>query len=361
MPVFMGVSENKNAESIFFDQDWKLCNECGCIFLSPLMPLEMVYQTNHHFEPIGEVWTAHHINFAEFIHSSCPHSSQTFLEVGAAHCFLATQLLEKRHINKYIVVEPNPTQFPDKVEIVKSFVELNYHLIQDADCVIHSHVLEHVYNPRTFFEGITKNMREGANLFISVPNIPKLIELRGANSLNFEHTYLLDDKVVEYLASINCLDLISKQKFQEHSIFFHFRKNSPNAHNHLEVPSLHQYSSSFLSLWRELSVFVVEVNKSIQNLERDNFLFGAHIFSQSLLALGLREADYLGVLDNSLDKQGKVLYGSNLHVFNPRVISEHERPTVILVGTHYDEEIRKQLTELNSEVLILRPSSYFST
>ena len=50
------------------------------------------------------------------------------------------------------------------------------------------------------------------------------------------------------------------------------------------------------------------------------FLYGAHIFSQYLLAFGLNQNKIEGILDNSQLKIGKRLYGTNLKVFDPKII-----------------------------------------
>jgi hypothetical protein len=87
------------------------------------------------------------------------------------------------------------------------------------------------------------------------------------------------------------------------------------------------------------------------------FLFGAHVFSQSLYAFGLNLQKITGILDNSQAKQGKRLYGTPLLVMNPAIISESHDPIVVLNASHYQNEIKKQLFELNPNVKIIEDTS----
>ena len=82
--------------------------------------------------------------------------------------------------------------------------------------------------------------------------------------------------------------------------------------------------------------------------------FGAHIFSQFLLYMGLDQKQFNGILDNSKIKIGKRLYGTSLKVFNPLIIEGKEKVNIIVKAGQYQKEVEEQLLSLNSNIKIHR-------
>jgi hypothetical protein len=318
-----------------------------------LAPLSLVYQENHHYQPIGALWENHHLAFADFIKSKTQ-NDRLFLEIGGAHGYLAEVLLKDNEDIEYCMIEPSPTRIPKRVMLVRGFAENNLHLIPKKEVIIHSHVLEHLYEPRRTFLSIAQAMSINSKMFISIPNIPQLIELRGTNSLNFEHTYLLTRSVVEYFAKSSGLRVSEIREYEQHSIFLCLEKiNSLDSAPNSSTLALYPYSDKFKEMWLDLRNFVKEVNEDLKFSRGPNFLFGAHIFSQGLLMLGLDPKSFRGILDNSQYKQGERLYGTDLKVLSPNLLQGMTFPTVILVSSHYQDEIRKQILEINSSTRIL--------
>lgn len=356
-PVYMGTTSRHPIDDVYKDQLWIECNRCGCLQLKNLAPLSLVYQDNHHDAPIGTLWENHHLAFADFIKSKTL-NNHSFLEIGGAHGYLAEVLLKENEDTQYYMIEPSPTKIPKRVMMIKGYVENNLDLIAKQEVIIHSHVLEHLYQPRRTFLSIAQAMSINSKMFISIPNIPQLIELRGTNSLNFEHTYLLTKSVVEYFAKSSGLKVLEIREYEQHSIFFCLEKiHSLDSAPNTSTPALYLYSNKFKKMWLDLRNFVKEVNEDLKISKGSNFLFGAHIFSQGLLALGLDQKSIRGILDNSHDKQGKRLYGTDLKVFSPNLLQGIALPTVILVSSHYQDEIRKQILVINPSTRILEIKS----
>lgn len=99
--------------------------------------------------------------------------------------------------------------------------------------------------------------------------------------------------------------------------------------------------------------FVAKSNELIDAHSGPVYLFGAHIFSQSLFFFGLNSKRIDGVLDNAAEKQNKRLYGTPYQVFSPSVISELNNVMVILNASHYQSEIRDQLISINRNTRIV--------
>ena len=74
-------------------------------------------------------------------------------------------------------------------------------------------------------------------------------------------------------------------------------------------------------------------------------MFGAHVFSQYLISFGLRSKKILYILDNDKKKQNKRLYGTNLTVKSPKILSKYKNPLVILKVGVYFNEIKNDITK----------------
>ena len=84
------------------------------------------------------------------------------------------------------------------------------------------------------------------------------------------------------------------------------------------------------------------------------YLFGAHIFSQCLISFGLNVNRIQCIIDNDFNKQNKRLYGTDLKVFSPKILSKDNDPVVILKAGVYDQEIKKDILEnINSNTSFL--------
>jgi hypothetical protein len=213
-------------------------------------------------------------------------------------------------------------------------------------------VLEHVYEPVEFLSKIVSEMKSESNMYISFPNIMALIRANGANSLNFEHTYLLLPEQIESIFNSLGLLIVNKMSYLEHSYFYHLKKVDikPKIYS---LPNISEKSKQFITMITDLRGFVSNVNKVVKNLDAPIFLFGAHIFSQSLVVLGLGTEKIYGIIDNAESKQNERLYGTKLLVYPPKIIAEFPLVYVILKASHYQEEIKSQLLEINPNVIVL--------
>ena len=102
---------------------------------------------------------------------------------------------------------------------------------------------------------------------------------------------------------------------------------------------------------------VKKINNKISNKSNKNkkvYLFGAHIFSQTLLNFGIDSKKIEYILDNDKTKQNKRLYGSSLKVKSPQILKKEEAPLVILKCGVYNDEIKNQiLKNINSKATFL--------
>lgn len=357
VPVYMGVTKLDKMNDIFHDQTWGICSSCSCVQLTSLLPQELLYANNHHQEVVGDIWKNHHREFAKFISQSNP---SKVLEIGGAHGYLAQLIVDQYTSLEYTIVEPDSNLISGKIRLLTGYIEENLDQLKDKDTIVHSHVLEHIYEPIEFFFKVGKSMDLGAILIFSIPNMPELIRLGGMNALNFEHTYLLVVEQIESVAEIFGFETLEVTEYLSHSLFFRLRKNRQvddydQSQISSLIPNVLKYSMKFMDSISQTRKFVDETNNKLSSADGEIYIFGAHVFSQALFSLGLQHSKIHGVIDNAKSKQGSRLYGTDLKVFSPEAaLANKENPIVIVRASHYQNEIIHQLERINVSVRIFQ-------
>ena len=351
-PIYMGVTEQPISDDIYMDQKWAVCPDCFCLQLVGLLPLEVLYSQNHSVEAVGNIWKTHHKEFAKTLIKDSPLS---VCEIGGSHGYLAKQIISFLPYVRYLMVEPDPTISDERIKIVKGYFEDNPKVVEGYDTIVHSHVLEHLYEPIKFLNEINKNMQDSAIMHMSIPNINQLLLNFGSNALNFEHTYFLTLENLGYMVAKAGFEILSVDNYINHSFFVKLKKKKIiKVDIHKTRVSNELNLKNFDLLWNGLAQFVEETKLSIyDNPNVTTYIFGAHVFSQSLYYLGLKECNIAGVLDNAFMKKGKRLYGTPYKVFQPETIKNLKSVRVILKVANYQSEIKKQLIQINKNVEII--------
>lgn len=342
------------SDDIFQDMIWVICDYCGCLQLGELIPLDILYGSNHNNGVVGATWDRHHQEFAKFILKNNPKeigASNRYLEIGGSHGYLASLILQEIPDAEYAMIEPNASNLDSRIKLVSGFAEDHLDLLANYPTIIHSHVLEHVYSARDFLDSISSAMYGSSEMYISFPNIQSFLETNGTNSLNFEHTYFLEPSQLKSVLEQLNFKVAEVYEFEKHSFFFKVVKKSGKGFVR-PIVNIKEKVWYFDNMWNELEKFTSETRIRLSQDNVPTFLFGAHIFSQVLYLLGISK-NVIGVLDNSSAKIGERLYGTPYKVFDPAEISSMSAVRVILKAGSYQDEIRAQLLSINSDVQIL--------
>ena len=360
VPIHMGVVEERATEGYIWtvqDQVWTCCYACDCVQLKYLIPLEVLYKNSHNSGKIGPSWENHHTKFSQFIIENAS-GAKSIVEIGAGNGILRRLLSQHFPNTKYIIIDPTMTSdqdaFGDKCIIINSLLsDINTSIINfNVDLIVHSHTLEHFYDPISALNQMYDMLSNDGYMIFSVPMIDKMLEDGHTNALNFEHTYSISiPSLTKMLKSsyFSQSDIIWEIDNQNYNIFACVQKKKGGViHN-------------FYNYVKNLEKLCVDIGDQIQKLNavsprpRPVYLFGAHVFSQTLLNMGLSEtvSDIVGILDNDKDKQGKILYGTLYKVWNPNILSGISDPIVIVNAGRYTPEIIAQLEEINEFVTIL--------
>jgi SAM-dependent methyltransferase len=346
-PGYIGCTDKAQKNDILADLSLTICKKTGIIQLDKLLPLEVVYP-EYHSEALGGVWRAHHMRFVKFINKYNP---QNVLEIGGSNGFIALECLKNKKIKKWIMVEPTPSIKSNKrFEVIPTNFNNSFKYNKPIDMVVHSHTLEHIYEPGDFMEAIGRFLQEDGLQIFSVPNLYRYLKNKYANWINFEHTVFLTEYYIDYLLTINGFEIIEKKYYLEHSIFYATKKSTTKKKIFLKnkYKKNKKLFNDFLTFYQKK---ISLLNKKIKNFDGEVYLFGGHIFSQFLLNLRL-DSSIKKILDNSKLKRGKRLYGTNLSVAPLEVIKDLPRVAVILKAGVYQYELTKQLKRINNNVVI---------
>ena len=98
--------------------------------------------------------------------------------------------------------------------------------------------------------------------------------------------------------------------------------------------------------------YIQHLNSKLQS-KTNVYIFGAHVFTQSLINYGLCTDNIIGILDNDTEKIGKRLYGTQLRVFHPNTIEDLSDCFIILNVGPYTEEVTNQLKSINKNTSII--------
>lgn len=338
-PVYMGCSDNRYPDADeFADMKWGYSNSSGGVQLMELLDPAELYNLHHNSGTVGLTWKRHHHIFYEFI-SRQPCTN--ILEIGGASGELAKVFLENSN-SKYTIIEPSAQSISDnpRFNFIQGLFEI--HPFEDKfDTVIHSHVFEHVYNPSVFLQKVADLLEYGDNHYIAMPNMRYWLENGYTSTLTFEHTCFIDEQILEHLLSKNGFEVIDKI-IEPHSIFIRCVKSRDVKTTEMDF----SYSKDLFKKYiNDLETDVKNINKMLAG--QKFYLFGAHIFAQTLINLGLNERQIINILDNDPKKQGQRLYGTNLIVNPPTCLIDAINPIVVLRAGPYNDEIKTSILKIN--------------
>jgi len=342
-PVFMGCVDHPKEQDLFADMSWNISRSSGLIQLANLIPLDVLYSEQHSSGVVGELWIEHHREFAHFIDAYKP---DVVFEIGGAHGILAHEYSKIRTV-PWTILEPNPAPINENAAcFVKGYFGDSTRIPLNTDTVIHSHVLEHIYDPVAFWSQLEQQLLNGSRVIFSVPNLEKMLEKGYTNAINFEHSIYLTEPYVDYLLNLSNFQILKKAYFKiDHSCFYAVEKVFQTKKTQLPPGLYARNKNVYESLVRTHNDLISKLNYMMTGETRKIFLFGAHVFSQFLITFGLDISLVDSILDNDIKKQGRRLYGTDFIIKSPAILRNEVDPIVILRAGVYNNEIKRQILE----------------
>lgn len=316
------------------------CDQCGSVQLVNLIDPIILYDGSHNMTYLTPTWKEHHLKLSKFILDNC--TTDHITEVGGGNGILAKHILQQITISYTIV---------DLCNMQDSILNIDYrqgncedYIFPNNDCVIMSHVFEHLYNPMKFINnlklcGVTK-------VVISIPNMMKQIESEYLSVIHIEHTYLVDDNDTEWMFSQYGYKLIKKEYFGIHSIFlvFEFVHNLQPLQMIIRPERMNFVKDYLIKREQKLSQIIIPSNSFI--------VPGGH-YGQLIYMHLQHDNAVLGFLDNDKSKHGLRMYGTRLLTYPIEEVSKYNDISIILHGGPYTKEIQQSILNYNKNACII--------
>lgn len=354
-PIYMGCVDTPESDDIFADAIWSISKSSGVIQLRSLIPLNLLYREEHSSGVVGDIWMQHHRAFAEFLQRQKP---LAVFEIGGAHGILATEYMKLQTID-WLILEPNPTPVDGcPAKFRRGFFTGKADLPVGKPTIVHSHVFEHMYDPRGFVQCLAESMDVGQEMVFSVPNMREMLKRGYTNCINFEHSVFLTEDVIDDLLAEFGYEITEKKLFRsDHSIFYSVSKTKQASRAQLSIGDRYESNLGLYRSYKDRYKRLISKFNSLTTVADASvkiFLFGAHIFSQYLIFNGLDISRIQYILDNDVNKQNHRMYGTSLLVKSPMILASEREPIVILCAGVYNEEIKRSIVDhINSSAIFL--------
>lgn len=351
-PVFFGCTDTSIVTDLTMDMNWVIDPESGFIQLERLIPFDVIYQEQH-ADPIGERWARYYQAFVDFIKKQ---KVEHILEVGGGAVTVPKLFIDQTKKTDWVMIEPHPIYIQEekRIKVIKGFFDRKFKYNKKFDSMVMSQVIEHLNDPVEFLQNLHHFFKAGDKLIVAHPNLLVMLQKKYTNSLNFEHTLLLSEYFMDYLFATNGFKVLEKEFYLDHSIFYCVEKIDGKIPRVKLENKYSEYKKIFLDFVNYHLELVQTLNKKLEDTKEPIYLFGAHIFSQYLIAMGLKTYRIINILDNSRLKQGRRLYGTNLIVKSPKILAGKGRVLVILKAAGYNDEIKQDILEnINKDVVFL--------
>ena len=342
-PISFCPKTNDYIEDKYMDLDFCGCIQCGSVQLINLIDPIILYEGSHNMTFLTPTWKEHHEKFSQFIQNNYVDGHIT--EVGGGNGILAELILKNKKIKYTILDMCNVSINNLNVEYQQGNCE-NYKFPEN-ECVIMSHLFEHLYQPLTFI----KNLKECnvKKIFISIPNMTKQLEAKCLSVLHIEHTYMLDELDTDWMFSQYGYKLIKRDFFKDHSIFmeYMFDENFSPLPLLIRPERINIIKEHFINRENKLSQIIIPENSFI--------VPGGHYGQLIYLYSQHNNKNVLGFLDNDKSKQGLRMYGTPLYTYPMSELSKYvdTKINVILHGGPYTDEIKQTILNYNKMVNII--------
>ena len=225
-PIYMGtIKSKKNYE--FKRMNFFINKISGSVQIFPRVNLKKLDFKSHGSGKIGKVWRTHHKMFYNFLNIK---SQKNIIEIGGGHNSVGSKDLLKNKKNSLISFDPNGQDFKSSnFKLIKEFFSENllkkYELNKKFDLAIHSHLFEHIYEPKFFLNTINASLKINGLHIFTVPNMEPMIKNRIASAMNFEHPFFLNEKLISALLKETGFKILNKKYYGKyHSIFYKTKK-----------------------------------------------------------------------------------------------------------------------------------------
>lgn len=295
--------------------------------------------------------------------------SAKILDVGCAEGNLLLKLKDREYINLN-GIDPSPScvsYIKNKYQINANIGELsNLTSIfkgEKFDCVILSHVIEHVYDLKIAIQNIYPLLNDQGVLYLEVPDASRYLDyyIVPFHYFDVEHINHFDEHSLTNLTSMNNFERIfidkkeirvSEQNFYP-SIYGFFRKSDKK--NSLKIcPNFEckDQIKGYIKKSKKSNCFpeiacLVDSNEEI-------VVWGAGSYTTQLLKnTYLSKCNIIAFIDSDPNKQGSKL--KNIKIYPPTILKKCSK-LIIISSAIYSDDITKQIKKmgLKNDIIVIK-------
>jgi len=318
------------------------CDYCNTVQTKYLGNLNDIYKINH-ADSTGKIMVDLH-EITKNLLLKYKDNIKNIIEIGSSKGILADIIL-KNIETEYNIIEPCYWGDKTNKNVINDFYENVDDSHIDANTMIISHVFEHFYKPMEILDKIYAN--KNIEYFLLVfPDLEYYINNKNLHVLNTEHTYYIDNQFLIQLLKNRGFNLLDSYYHENHSVIFYFQREVFEN----KLIDFKNTNYSLDTFYGNIFKKIAFLNNIIEkNTEKNIYFWPASIHTIYLSAFGLSDKFY-GYLDNSLNKIGKKVYGTNKEIFSfSQIIEANDKNTVIILnGGVFNREIEEHIKKSNN-------------
>lgn len=252
---------------------------------------------------------------------------ETILDYGSGNGKLKELLSENFNINEYDIGMKDDSNI--------------------YDCLILSHVLEHIFNLDFFLNNISKNIKSGGLLYIEVPNAElysKFNNITPLQEINIEH--------INFFSKISLNKLLLKYGFCTLSLnddYFNIKDNKYYVIRGIFLKNI--INLSFKNYIDDGNKIIDSYNFSLLNKYRKIYVYGCGQFLFKILKKITYFTDIIFIIDDNLCYQDKKI--DNIDIINFEKYKQIKMlgDTILLTTLIYDDIIKSKINNVNDNCI----------
>ena len=310
----------------------------------------------------------------------CPNKESTIIDIGCASGGILKKLKERGYI-ALTGIDPSKKCVDDvKNNGINckqgSIFEANKLIEQKFDCVILSHVIEHIYDLKRAFTVCSKLLNDNGQLYVEVPNaasyadyyvVPfyyfdcehinhfdetSLINMGEATGFSKKHTGHKIVQVSENQQYPALFVVFEKSDNKEFGTIFVERERERERERKRERERERVSVSAKESILRYVEQSIknsqIDILSRLAKTQEEIYVFGAGNYTLRLLAsTDLSRCNIKAFIDNDTNKQGRVL--ENRPIVTPEILQQFIGK-VIVCSALFAKEIVEQISLINPDI-----------
>ena len=337
-PLVLGCTTQLKNKDKLISYNVIECKMCRLIFTDIILDDEAYSQI--HSEAVGTIWKDHHRSFSKFINKKNKDIDNK-LEIGPSN----NPLLRKNTIFIDMFNESPFNLFENEIYLKGKFPDIS--LNQKFKTIVASHVFEHSTNPEEFLDKCKNILDDDGHIFLSIPNFEIWINEKYWNGITAEHQiYPTKFQIKKICQKLNLTPIF--ENFEDHSVFIQITKGSSIDDDEKYLINLDEWAYAIKSSIKNIEQIISK--HDIQYL----YITGAsHLSQYPIMMSNIIKNRTKFILDNSINKREKRLYGTSNMCKSFEIINKDLEPYIVLFNSPYRDEMSNQIKKINSNANII--------